>query len=148
MSTTRNLWKEFKGFALKGSVMDLAVAVVIGNAFGAVVKSLVDHIVVPLLSYLQLQGGGYRGWHIGRVAIGAFLSEALNFVMISLAMFLIVVKLMGSVRKAVPFLDDDEPANKECPFCLSNIPYKASKCSHCTADLPKSESAPAKETHG
>jgi large conductance mechanosensitive channel len=68
------LWQEFKGFALKGSLVDLAVAVVIGNAFGAVVSSLVANIVMPLLSYVT-PAGSYRSWHIGEMKVGLFLSS-------------------------------------------------------------------------
>ena len=138
----RNIWKEFKGFALKGNVIDLAVAVVIGNAFGAVVKSLVENVVMPILSYVQPHSPQYRSWHIGRVAIGAFLGEALNFTLVSIVMFLIIVKLVGTVRKAVPFLADEEPATKQCPFCLSNVAFRATRCSQCTSELP----APAPES--
>jgi large conductance mechanosensitive channel len=137
----RQLWKEFKGFALKGNVIDLAVAVVIGNAFGAVVNSLVKDVVMPLLSYVQSATPHYQELHIGRVKIGSFLGDLLNFALIAVVMFLIVVKLVGTVRKAVPFLDEDEPATKQCPYCLSNIPFRASRCAQCTSELPGAKNA-------
>ena len=137
----RHVWKEFKGFALKGNVIDLAVAVVIGNAFGAVVKSLVENVVMPILSYVQSANPQYRGWHLGRIALGTFLGDVLNFGLISVVMFLVVVKLVGTVRKAVPFLDEDEPTTKQCPFCLSTIPFRATRCSQCTSELPGAEEA-------
>jgi large conductance mechanosensitive channel len=136
---TVEVWREFKSFALKGNVIDLAVAVVIGNAFGLVVKSLVDNIIMPVLSYVSPSKGGYRDWHIGRIGIGAFLGDLVNFLVIAAAMFLIMKKLLERLRLA-PFLRvADEPTTKKCPLCLSEIPVLACKCAHCTADLQVAE---------
>ena len=66
----QKLWQEFKAFALKGNMIDLAVAVIIGAAFGSVINSLVKNILMPVLSYLLPSPEGYRGWHIGRIEIG------------------------------------------------------------------------------
>jgi large conductance mechanosensitive channel len=130
------LWREFKGFALKGNLVDLAVAVIIGNAFGAVISSLVENILMPLLSYIT-PAESYRSWHVGRVQVGLFLGTLLNFLLISLAVFAVIVKLLGTIRKIGLLPAPDEPTTKECPFCLSVIPTRARKCSHCTADLPE-----------
>ncbi len=129
------LWQEFKNFALKGNVIDLAVAVVIGGAFNKVITALVENVLMPLLSYISPSGAEYRSWHLGRVKIGAFLSETLNFLIIALALFFVMVKLFGALKK-VAGLDPGESTTRECPFCLSNIPSRARKCAHCTADLP------------
>lgn len=147
------LLQEFKKFALKGNVIDLAVAVVIGGAFGKVIDSLVKKVIMPLISYVSPKPEGYEHWHIGRVEIGAFLGEVLNFLIIAAAMFLVLVKFLGAVQKAVPWSHPEEPATKECPFCLSSIPYRAKKCAHCTADLPDGNSPandgnPAREAPG
>jgi large conductance mechanosensitive channel len=133
--STPGLWQQFKGFALKGNMINLAVAVVIGNAFGAVVNSLVKNVIMPMLSYVMPSEKGYRDWHIGRVEIGAFLGELLNFIVIASAMFLIMVKTLDILRRA-GVLPATSPQDKTCPFCLSTIPLKAKKCAHCTADLP------------
>lgn len=130
------LWKQFKSFALKGNITDLAVAVVLGTAFGAVVNSLVKDVVMPILSYIVPNEGGYLKWQLGRIAIGKFLGELLNFVVVSAALFLVMVKLMGTIQRAIRPFAPDEPATKECPFCLSVIPSRATKCAHCTAELP------------
>jgi large conductance mechanosensitive channel len=135
-----SLWREFKAFAFKGNMIDLAVAVVVGGAFGGVVSSLVKNIVMPMVSYILPGQGGYRAWHIGRVEVGAFLGELLNFAVIAVAMYVVVVKVLGTVQRAVAPADPAEPATKECPFCLMVIPYKARKCGHCTADLTQLES--------
>ena len=130
-----SLWQEFKAFAFKGNMIDLAVAVVIGGAFGAVIKSIVDNIIMPLVGYVTPKMT-YTEWHLGKVMIGKFLADLLNFVIIAIAVFITIVKLLGAVMKRVgPAPDKSEPATKECPYCLSVIPTKARKCAHCTADL-------------
>ena|SRR5436190_4773931 len=130
----KGLWTEFRNFAFKGNMIDLAVAVVIGAAFGAVVKSLVDNMVMPLLSYVVPNQGGYLAWHVGRLKIGAFLSEVLNFLIIALAVFVVIVKVIGYLmRRAAP---PPPPGTKDCPFCLMTVPIRASKCGHCRSELP------------
>jgi large conductance mechanosensitive channel len=131
-----SLWQEFKAFAFKGNMIDLALAVVLGGAFGGVVNALAKNILMPLMSYILPGPGSYRTWHIGRVEVGAFLGELLNFLVIALAMYLVIVKLLGSVQKVVGPFDPSQPTTKKCPLCLSKIPYKARKCASCTADLP------------
>ncbi|MDR3637017.1 MAG: large conductance mechanosensitive channel protein MscL [Isosphaeraceae bacterium] len=131
------LLQEFKKFALKGNVVDLALAVIIGGAFGKVITSLVDNVLMPVISYVSPKPEGYLSWHIGRIKIGAFLGDSVNFLIIAGAMFFLLVKLVGAIEKAVPWPKPDEPATKECPLCLSTIPYRATKCAHCTADLPQ-----------
>jgi large conductance mechanosensitive channel len=119
-------------------MIDLAVAVVIGTAFGAVVNSLVKDVLMPILSYVVPSQDSYQTWHFGKVAIGKFLSEIVNFAVIALAVFIMIVKLLGAImKKAAPPPAPSEPVTKECPLCLSVIPMKARKCGHCTADLPQ-----------
>jgi large conductance mechanosensitive channel len=133
-----DVWREFKSFALKGNIIDLAVAVVIGNAFGAVVNSFVKNILMPLISYVSYVlplPGGYRSWHLGKIEIGAFLGELLNFFVVALALFLIMRKSLDALRRA-KLLPTDAPTTKKCPFCLFEIPAQARKCAYCTADLP------------
>jgi large conductance mechanosensitive channel len=130
------LWREFKGFALKGNMIDLAVAVVIGGAFGAVVNSLVKNILMPLVSYVTPGKEGYLTWKLGRVEVGAFLGDLVNFMILAVAMFVLIVKVLGTIEKAVKLRKPDEPVIKECPYCLSKIPSKAVKCAQCTSDLP------------
>jgi large conductance mechanosensitive channel len=130
----KGLWTEFRNFAFKGNMIDLAVAVVIGAAFGAVVKSMVDNIIMPLLGYVIPSKGGYLAWQIGTLKIGAFLGDVLNFLIIALAVFITIVKIVGYLMKrAAP---PPPPGTKDCPFCLMTIPIKAGKCGHCTSELP------------
>jgi large conductance mechanosensitive channel len=156
------MWQEFKAFAFKGNMIELAVAVVIGGAFGKVVTALVNDIIMPLVAYFvdvvtyvtakvvptsqpttqtstqdPLAALGFQSWHVGHFPIGDLLSEGLNFFMVAFAVFIFMVKLVGAVmKKPTPPPAPSEPTSKECPFCLSVIPIKAKKCAHCTADLP------------
>lgn len=126
-----SLLEEFKAFAFKGNVIDLAVAFVIGVAFGAVINSFVNNIIMPLVSYVS-PSADYRTWMIGRVEIGLFLGALLNFLIIAAAVFLAVVKLRQLVMrpKAV------EMTTKVCPACTMDIPTLARRCPHCTSELP------------
>ena len=126
------LWDEFKAFAFKGNMLDLAIAVVIGTAFTAVITSLVKNVIMPLISYVSPGDTTYTQWHIGKIEFGAFLGEVINFLIIALTVFIVLVKIVGSVVKKAP---PAGPPMKECPLCCSNIPARATKCAHCTADL-------------
>jgi large conductance mechanosensitive channel len=127
------LWDEFKAFAFKGNMIDLAVAVVIGGAFGAVVSSLVKDIIMPLVGHVVPGQESYAGWSIWGMSVGKFIAELVNFLIIAVAVFIVIVKLLGSVmKKSEP---PPGPPMKECPMCLSNIPAKARKCAHCAADI-------------
>lgn len=130
----RHLWQEFRDFAFKGNMIDLAVAVVIGGAFSMLITSIVKNVLTPLIGYVT-PGLKFADWHLGRVMIGNLLNDLISFFLIALAVFIVIVKIMGAVMKRVAPPTAAEPVQKECPFCLSNIPVKARKCAHCTADL-------------
>jgi len=135
LKQTTSLWSEFKAFAFKGNMIDLAVAVVIGAAFGAVIKSMVDNLIMPLISYVT-PSTSYYEWHLGKLMIGRFLADLITFLAIAAAVFIMVVKLLGSVMKRASSAPaPSEPTTKECPMCLSIIALKARKCPQCTADL-------------
>ena len=136
--SAKGLWDEFKAFAFKGNLIDLAVAVVLGAAFGDVIKAVVSDLIMPLVTFAQgSSGGGYEKWLIWRFPIGHLLGALLNFIIIAAAVFIVIVKLLGAVMKAAEGAPPptSEPTTKECPRCLSLIPIKASKCAHCTADI-------------
>jgi len=99
-----SLLEEFKNFALKGNVIDLAVGVIIGAAFGKIVDSLVKHILMPLIGMLLPGEQGYIGWKIAvgtkEVSYGLFLGELLNFVIVAFVLYLFIVKFLGLVMKA------------------------------------------------
>lgn len=108
---------EFKQFALKGNVVDLAVAVVIGGAFGKIVNSLVKDIIMPLISLIMPGEQGYINWKlvIGQkeVPYGLFLGEVVNFLIVALAIFLVIVKLLGWLTKKKEEEKEEEPAAPE-----------------------------------
>lgn len=131
--------KEFKAFVLKGNVVDLAVAVVIGAAFGKVVDGLVKYLLTPLLAI-----PGDTDFSALRFTIsgsdflyGAFLNEVVSFLMIALAVFLFVVKPMNMLiaRRNRGEAADPDPSVRDCPECLSSIPAAATRCAHCTAKV-------------
>ena len=127
------LIKDFKAFALKGNVVDLAVAVVIGGAFGKIVSALVADIVMPLVNFVQ-PGGEWRNWTVTSLhfKVGDFLGAVVDFFLIALVLFLIVTRIVHRVYKqeAAP------PATKACPECLEQIPIAARRCRACTAVQP------------
>ena len=128
-------WDEFKNFAFKGNMIELAVGVIIGTAFGAVVNSLVKNVIMPALSYIIPNQQGYKEWHLGLVKYGEFMGDILNFLIVAAAVFFMIVKVVGFLTRKPP-APPAAPTTKECPFCLSTIPIKASKCAHCTSELP------------
>ena len=137
-----SLWQEFKSFAFKGNMIDLAVAVVIGAAFGKVIDALVKDLVMPIVNVVTPHMP-YTTWHVWFFPIGHLLGELLNFLIVAFAVFVCVVKVMQfMVKRAGSTPAPSEPTTKECPYCLMVVPIKAQRCGHCTADLPV-EPAPA-----
>jgi large conductance mechanosensitive channel len=126
--------KEFREFAFKGDVIDLAVGIVIGAAFGGIVKSFVDNLVNPLVGLLgggksALDGLAIQVTPDVAIKYGSFLSALVNFLIVAFAIFL-VVKAVNRFRKA------EEATTRECPFCLTEIPKTATRCSSCTSEVP------------
>lgn len=129
-----SMLKEFKAFALRGNLIDLAVAVVLGIAFTAVIQALVQFILNPIIGAMFGQPDlGSLSFGIAEATIlyGAFLTALINFALIALALFL-VVKVVNRImqpRGASP----EPPTTRECPYCLTAIPVTATKCSACTS---------------
>lgn len=133
--------QEFKEFAVKGNVIDLAVGVIIGAAFGKIVSSLVDDVVMPPIGFI-LQGVDFSemAYTVGTnakgeavvVKYGNFINNCIHFVIVAFVIFLVIKQFNRLKRKpeALP------PSTRECPYCTEAISIKASKCSHCTADIP------------
>jgi len=126
--------KEFKEFAMRGNVIDMAVGVIIGAAFGKVVTAVIDIFLQPLLDSLpKLESGGtgFTG------SLLAFLGVVVEFVLTALVLFLII-KAMNKAKDLTKKPEKPaDPTTKECPFCLSEIPIKATRCPHCTSELKK-----------
>ena len=147
---------EFKKFILRGNVIDLAVGVIIGGAFQAIVNSLVNDIIMPVIS-LATKGIDFANWFIAldgnkyetlaaaqeagvaTVNFGTFIGAILNFLIMALIIFFIV-KGINKVSDKVKNEEEEAPAaptTKVCPFCKSEISIEATKCPHCTSDLPE-----------
>jgi large conductance mechanosensitive channel len=135
--------KEFKEFAVKGNVVDMAVGIIIGAAFGTIVKSLVDDVIMPPIGLLlgkvdfsnlvvTLKEGTAD---VPAVALryGAFINTVISFLIVAIAVFFLVkgINQLKKQESAPPA----EATTKECPFCFSAIPLKAVKCPHCTSNL-------------
>ena len=127
--------KEFKEFAMKGNVIDMAVGIVIGAAFGKIVTSLVNDIVMPpiglLLGKVDFSSLVFQFNEKTAIKYGVFINNVLDFVIVAFAIFL-VVKQINRLKKAPPPAD---PTTKDCPKCCSSIPIKATRCPHCTSEL-------------
>lgn len=149
--------KEFKEFAIKGNMLDMAVGVIIGSAFSGLVTALVNSVIMPLLSvftgkldfsqlFIAMDGKAYatlaeaEAAGASIVAYGSFISQVLNFLIMAFVVFMFV-KGMNRIRdhgkkEEAPA---PAPATKKCPFCLSEIALEASRCPHCTSDLKEAQ---------
>jgi large conductance mechanosensitive channel len=130
------MMKEFKAFVMRGNVVDLAVAVIIGGAFGKIVTSLVSDIIMPVIG-LIIGGIDFSGlaFTLGsaKVTYGNFISNIIDFIIIALVIFLIIKFIDNLKKKPIPVVA--EPTSKECPHCFTAIPIKATRCPNCTSDL-------------
>ena len=148
----KTMWKEFKDFVMRGNVVDMAIGIIIGGAFNKIVSSLVNDILMPpvglLLNdvnftdlFIDLSGEGYasltQAQEAGAATInyGIFINAILDFVIVAFVMFLIVRQVNRMERKREEPAAPAEPSTKECPYCFTEIPIKASRCPHCTSQL-------------
>lgn len=138
----KKLFGEFKTFIMRGNVLDLAVAVIIGAAFQTIVSSLCDDIITPAIQLIISKCAGVdsidemtKVLNVGTINFGNFISAIINFLIMAIIIFMIVKavnKIMTIGKKEV----EEEPTTKECPFCKSEISIEATKCPHCTSDVP------------
>ena len=144
--------KEFKAFVMRGNVLDLAIAVIIGGAFGKIISSLVSDILMPLIGlilgrlsftdlFIILDGNKYDSLAQARemggavLAYGSFLQNIIDFLIIAFVIFLMVRTVNKLTTKPEQAPQVEEPTEKECPFCSTTIPIKAIRCPNCTSDL-------------
>ncbi len=132
--------REFRDFLLRGNVIDLAVAVVIGAAFGAVITSFVGDVLTPLLGLLGVPDFSKLAFQAGDATVeyGLFLNALVTFVLIALAIFLFVVKPMNALAARRAGAAEGEPTTKTCPYCASEIAIAATRCPMCTSQLSES----------
>lgn len=149
---SRGFAGEFREFIMRGNVMDLAIGVIIGGAFQKIVTSLVDDIIMPVVSqlfggldfsnyFLALDGNHYKTMAEAEAAgvatlnYGSFITVIINFVLMALVIFILIKcvnRLMDRVKGAQ---EEADPTEKECPFCKSKIAIGATRCPHCTSEL-------------
>ncbi len=150
------MWNEFKKFAMRGNVIDMAVGIIIGTTFGVIVKSLVSDVIMPPIGmllgkvdfsnlFIILKEGKIAGPYAsltsaqeaGAVTVnyGVFVNTIVNFLIVAFALFLLirVVNKIKAQEETLPAA----PTTKDCPYCLSHIPIKATRCPHCTSKLIK-----------
>ena len=128
--------KDFQDFVIKGNIFDLAIAVIMGAAFGKVVDSFIKDVITPAILAPAIAASGAKdleSWTVGAAKLGLFLSNSISFVVIAFFIFL-MVRAMAKFKRKEEKLDAAD--TKECPYCLSTIPISASKCAHCTSELP------------
>ena len=130
--------KGFRDFILRGNVVDLAVAVVIGAAFGAVVAAFVTDLLTPLIAAV----GGQPDFAAldftingSRFAYGDFINTVISFVIIAAVVYFLVVLPVNRLMELRKSAEPEGPLTRECPFCLSKVPRKASRCAFCTSQL-------------
>jgi len=129
--------KEFKDFVMRGNVLDLAVAVIIGGAFGKIVSSLVNDIIMPLVG-IVMGGVSFTDLQVtvgtAIIKYGSFIQTIVDFLVIAFVIFLIV-KAANKMRKAEPAAAPAAPTTKECPYCFTVIHLDATRCPNCTSEL-------------
>ncbi|MGA2112886.1 MAG: large conductance mechanosensitive channel protein MscL [Anaerolineales bacterium] len=142
--------KDLRDFIMRGNVLDLAVAVVIGGAFGQIISSLVNDIIMPPIGlllgkvnfsslYLNLSRQPYSSLTAAKAAgaatinYGSFINTIVNFLIVAVVMFLMIRLVIGMQPRKKE--EPQAPATKQCPYCLSTIPLNATKCAYCTSQL-------------
>jgi large conductance mechanosensitive channel len=148
------MWKEFRDFIARGNAIDLAIAVIIGAAFGKIITTLVEGILMPPIGLL-LRGVDFanlfyvldlskglpasiaeaKAKGIPVIAYGAFINDDINFLIVALVVFLLV-RLVNRIKNKQE-APATAPTTKDCPYCLSTIPLQATRCAHCTSELER-----------
>jgi large conductance mechanosensitive channel len=144
------MWKEFKTFIMRGNVIDLAVGVIIGGAFGKIISSLVSDLIMPLISlvlgrinfadrFIALDGKTYESLANARdlggavLAYGSFIQATIDFLIIAFVIFLAIRGINRMTAQPSP--EPEAPSTKECPYCFSEISIQATRCPRCTSEL-------------
>ena len=149
------MWKEFKEFAMRGNVIDMAVGIIIGAAFGTIVKSLVADVIMPPIGmllgnvdfsnlFLVLKEGVTAGPYLtmdaaqkaGAVTLnyGVFINTVISFLIVAFAIFM-VIKSLNKLKKKQEDIPQEAPTTKNCPYCFEKISLSATRCPHCTSEV-------------
>jgi large conductance mechanosensitive channel len=145
------MWKEFREFAMRGNVLDLAIGIIIGAAFGRIVSSFVSDVLMPPVGlllgnvdfsnlFINLSGQPYASLAEAKAAgaptlnYGLFLNAIIDFLIVAFAIFLLV-RLINRLQRQRQEEQPATPTTKECPYCLTTIPLRATRCPHCTSEL-------------
>ena len=145
------IWQEFKKFAARGNALDMAVGIIIGAAFGKIVSSLVEDVLMPPIGmllgkvdfsnlFINLSGTAYDSLTKAKAAgaptlnVGLFFNNVINFIIVAFAIFLLVQQFNRLRQKLEP-APEGPPTTRDCPYCFSIIPIKATRCGHCTSDI-------------
>ena len=134
------LGREFRDFILRGNVVDLAVGIIIGAAFGTVVTALVKDIITPIIAAIGGQpnfGTLYFTINHSRFLIGAFINALVAFLIIAAVVFFFVVKPVNTLLARFKPTPQEPAPTRDCPYCMSNIPTAATRCAFCTSELPQ-----------
>ncbi len=139
--------KDFREFIMRGNVLDMAVGIIIGIAFGAIVNSMVNDLIMPPIGlvlgkvdfsnlFINLSGTDYAALAEAKkagaavIAYGVLINTIINFLIVAIVMF-VIIRVFNRFRKK----QEAAPSNKDCPFCFTSIPVKATRCPHCTSEL-------------
>lgn len=131
------MFKEFKDFVMRGNVLDLAVAVIIGGAFGKIVASLVNDVIMPLVGLLLGKVNfSELAWNVGEASVkyGAFIQTIVDFLIVAVIIFAIV-KSANAMKRPAPAPAPAAPTTKDCPYCFTAIHIEATRCPNCTSEL-------------
>lgn len=136
----KSFFNEFKKFAMRGNVMDMAVGIIIGAAFGKIVDSMVKDIMMPpiglLLGKVDFSDLKLKLSNDVSINYGIFLNNVISFVIVAFAVF-VLIKAVNKLQEKMIKEEAAAPTTKKCPYCCEDIPLAAVKCPHCTSDLPK-----------
>lgn len=136
----KSFFNEFKKFAMRGNVMDMAVGIIIGAAFGKIVDSMVKDIMMPpiglLLGKVDFSDLKLKLSDDVSINYGIFLNNVISFIIVAFAVF-VLIKAVNKLQEKMIKEEAAAPTTKKCPYCCEDIPLAAVKCPHCTSDLPK-----------
>ena len=137
----KKFFNEFKEFAMRGNIMDMAIGIIVGAAFTAIVTSLVNDIISPIIGIFATEDFNDLVWTVAAVDIkyGAFIMAIINFLLVAFALFMVIKAMNKAASLTKKPEEETAPTTKECPFCKTEIHIEATRCPNCTSQLEKAE---------